>query len=190
MAYTNPFWQGVLHQREAVFKHSVGVICLYSAHGKMLDVGTGSARLPLLLAQLAPEITCIGVDLNQTLIKEAQKRSIEDKCDDRVSFLCADAQELPFADQSFDWVVCVASMHQWHNRRKGVMEIYRVLKDGGVGLILVGIEIMQLFDFFNRNQNNDRDIGATFQIAGFKDVKTSQQNRFLQVIGRKGVIIP
>lgn len=187
MAYTNPFWQDTLRQRETVFKHSVAVACLYSTHGTMLDVGTGSGRLPLLLAQLAPEITCIGVDLKPILLKEAQQRSIRDQCDDRVSFLCADAQALPFTDRSFDWVVCVASLHQWHDRKKGIIELYRVLKDGGVGLILVGTGIMRLFDFFNRNPTNDRDIGATFQIAGFKDVKTSHQNRFLQVMGRKVV---
>jgi len=187
VAYTSPFWQDVLRQRETIFEHSAAVVCLYSAHGKMLDVGTGSGRLPLLLAQLAPEITCIGVDLKPILFKKAQQLCIEQRCGERVSFMCADALALPFTDLSFDWAVCVASIHQWRDRKKGITEMYRVLKEGGVGVILVGTEIMQLFDFFRRNTGNDRDIEAAFQNAGFRDIRATHRNRFLQVIGRKVV---
>jgi len=80
----------------------------------------------------------------------------------------------------------VASIHQWRQRKKCIVELYRVLKDGGIGLILVGSDVMWLFDFVKRNLANDRDLNAVFEAVGFKDVKTTHPTRqLLQITGRK-----
>lgn len=174
-----------MHQRETLFKQSVAAACLYSTRGTMLDIGTGSGRLPLLLSQMAPSITCIGIDINRILLEDANHYLLKGHRNGHISFICADAQSLPFPDQSFDWAVSVASLHQWHNRKNGIMELYRVLKNGGVGLVLVGPEIMWLFDSFRRKPANERDIKAVFHAVGFKDIRISHPRCLLQVIGRK-----
>ncbi len=185
IAYTNPLWQCTLRQREQQFKRTVLPACLYLARGTILDIGTGTGRLPVLLATMAPQVICIGVDPNDTLLRDAQQTACKYRCDDRVSFVKTYAQELPFATGSFDMVISVASIHQWDERKKCIIELYRVLKDRGVGLILVG-RLMWLFDLIKGNLANDRDLNAVFQAVGFKDVKITHPEMGLrQITGRK-----
>jgi ubiquinone/menaquinone biosynthesis C-methylase UbiE len=165
---------------------AICIYCIYKERSTIFDVGTGSGRLPLLLAAVAPEITCIGIDLNPILLQKAQQISSEKHLSDRISFLQADVQALPFADLSIDLVVSVASLHQWRNREKSIKELYRVLKNRGIVLILVDPKLMWLFDFFKRNLANRRDLKALFETAGFKDVMLARpEYNFLLIFGRK-----
>ena len=185
-AYTSPLWKEALRQRQQQFKHIVLPECLYLERGTVLDIGTGPGRLPVLLATMAPQVVGIGVDLDDALLRDAYHTACEYRCDDRVSFVKARAQELPFATGSFDMVISVASIHQWRERKEGILESYRVLKNGGIGLILVGSDMMWIFDFVKRNLANDRDLNAAFEAVGFKDVKTTHPTRqLLQITGRK-----
>jgi ubiquinone/menaquinone biosynthesis C-methylase UbiE len=135
---------------------------------------------------VAPEIISIGVDLNPILLQKAQQMSSKKQFSNRISFMQADAQNLPFADLSIDLAVSIASLHQWHNRERGIKELYRVLKNGGVVLILVGAQIMWLFDFFKRNLANRRDIKALFETVGFQDVILAKpESNLLLIYGRK-----
>jgi len=187
-AYTNPLFPFALRHREARFLRTVETIRAYKEHGIILDVGTGSGRLPLLLAQAAPKVKCIGVDLNLVLLQSAQRISSEKQVGDRILFVLADVQALPLASLSVDLAVSIASFHQWHNREKGIMELHRVLKNGGVILVLVGVCLMWLFDFFKRNLANSRDIKWLFETVGFKDVTITRLepgSDSLLIFGRK-----
>lgn len=48
----------------------------------------------------------------------------------------ADGQSLPFADASFDAVVCIAALHHMHHPLLALREMARVLKPGGKALIM------------------------------------------------------
>ena len=185
-AYTSPVWKETLRQRQQQFKRIVLPECLYLARGTILDIGTGAGRLPVLIATMAPQVIGIGVDPNDTLLRDACHTARECQCDNRVSFVKARAQELPFAGGAFDMAISVASAQQWSERKKCIAELYRVLKYRGIGLILVGSDMMWLFDLVKRNLANDRDLNAVFQAVGFKDVKiTHQKGGLLQITGRK-----
>lgn len=185
-AYTSPLWKETLHQRQKQFKHIVLPECLYLARGTILDIGTGAGTLPVLIATMAPQVISIGVDPNDTLLRDAYHTASECRCDDRVSFVRARAQELPFAAGSFDMAISVASAQQWSERKKCIAELYRVLTDGGIGLILVGSDIMWLFDLLKRNLANNRDLREIFQEVGFRDVKVvHQKGGLLQISGRR-----
>jgi SAM-dependent methyltransferase len=190
LAYTNPLFWFALRHREALFLRTVETICVYNERGTILDVGTGFGRLPLLLAQVAPEIKSIGVDLNSVLLRSAQQISSEKQVNDRVLFMQADVQALPLASLSVDLVVSIASFHQWHNREKGLIELHRILKDRGIILVLVGERLMWLFDFFKGNLANGRNIKVLFETAGFKDVMIARPESepgsdLLLIYGRK-----
>lgn len=49
----------------------------------------------------------------------------------------ANVEQLPFADNSFDLVVCLGVLHHTPNTEQGIKEIYRVLKPDGKAIILV-----------------------------------------------------
>jgi len=181
----NPFFPITLRQREGLFQRIVKEICVNKERGIVLDVGTGTGRLPLLLAEVAPEITCIGIDLNAVLLQKAKQISSEKHFNDRISFLQADVQALPFANLSIDSAVSVASLHQWPDRVKGIKELYRVLKNQGIVRIWVSPMLMWLWDFFKRNLANCKDLKVLFETTGFKGVLAGSEDVFLRIFGRK-----
>ena len=98
-----------------------------SESGKILDVGCGNGNLFTLLPKNKYEL--YGVDFSQNMIIEAKS-----KCRN-ATFSVADAEMLPFDDDSFDIVVCNASFHHYIHPDRVLEEMHRVLKDGGKLLI-------------------------------------------------------
>ena len=99
-----------------------------SESGKILDVGCGNGNLFALLPDEKYEL--FGVDFSENMIMEAK-----DKCREKASFLVADAEKLPFDDDTFNIIVCNASFHHYIHPDIVLMEMQRVLKEGGKLLI-------------------------------------------------------
>jgi SAM-dependent methyltransferase len=102
---------------------------------KILDVGTGPGIYACLYSQMGHE--CIGLDFSQRMLAEAHRRAarIAPNC----SFVFADAEKPPFANDKFD---VVSSRHLLFNLPRpgvAVREWVRILKPGGK-LILIGDE--------------------------------------------------
>ena len=101
---------------------------------KILDIGCGTGNLSLELAKLGAEVT--GVDISEAmLVKAREKAAKENLC---INFCCADANNLPFEDETFDAVVSLSALEFASDLKKTLLEIYRVLKPGGrmvIGLI-------------------------------------------------------
>jgi len=66
---------------------------------RVLDVGTGTGSVALLVAERFPAAEVVGVDVSQRMLEQARQ-----KARDRVRFEIADAERLPFPDGSFDLV--------------------------------------------------------------------------------------
>ncbi len=105
--------------------------------GSVLEVGCGGGQLAHRLVSQNPDITVTGIDLSAEQIARATKRSATLPLKDarRLVFQTASALDLPFADNSFDAVVSIASIKHWPNRATGIAEMIRVLKDGGLLLV-------------------------------------------------------
>ena len=172
LAYTSPLWQDILRQRSIMFFAISETISLMKPQGVILDIGTGWGTLPLLVASVARNITCIGIDLRKTMLEGAQKTCERQNIISRVSFIQANVESLPFTDESFDIIISFASLHQWKRREKGITEIYRVLKTGGIALIWVDVNLIKIFDWFRRNPLKSRDMEFIFKNFGFQDVLT------------------
>ena len=87
--------------------------------------GTGIVTLALHLAQ--PDAHVIATDLNPAMLEVAAQRVRTDI----VTFEEADAQDLRFADESFDLVVCQFGVMFFPDKVKGHGEARRVLRHGG-----------------------------------------------------------
>jgi len=93
---------------------------------KILDVGCGSGRLYNFLAN--KKITYQGLDSSKKLIKIASSTYPQ------ASFQIGDINALPFDNNSFDLVFCIATLHHIPGqelRNKAVSEMARALKPGG-----------------------------------------------------------
>ena len=172
-AFRVPFWGGIIRNREPIYLGVAVDVCLYVPKGIILDVGTGTGRLPLILARINSEIKCIGIDINETMLNHAKLESQKTEYVNQLSLMRAQAETLPFADKSFDMVVSLMSVYQWNYRLQGCKEIYRVLKDNALTLIIVGNSYMTK-DKSGLAQY--KDLRKILTDAGFKDVITLNQN--------------
>ena len=94
-------------------------------------MGTGPGTIPIGLAAAAPQVSIDGIDLSAQMIQHASDAARAAGCHDRVTFVAADAGEMPFPDGSFDLIVSSMSQHHWSDVPAVVREIRRVLRPGG-----------------------------------------------------------
>ncbi len=96
----------------------------------ILDVGCGIGGSSLYLAaKLGAKAT--GITLSPVQAKRANQRARELGFAARTNFQVADAQEMPFADNSYDLVWSLESGEHMPNKTKFIQECHRVLKPGG-----------------------------------------------------------
>lgn len=83
---------------------------------KILDVGCGTG----FVSQLYPNFDITGIDISDGMLANNPYHWVK-----------AAAEEIPFPDNVFDFVICRSLLHHLEDPRKGVAEMYRVLKPGG-----------------------------------------------------------
>lgn len=92
----------------------------------LLDIGCGTGRLLELLAHELPQAQLTGLDLAPNMLQQARER-----LDNQITLVQGDAEQLPFADQTFDLVVS-SSTFQWLAQLDTCFgEAARVLKPSG-----------------------------------------------------------
>lgn len=105
------------------------------AADRVLDVGCGEGRHSI-GAYLLADVHVIGVDLNEQDLRTARERfamfNEPDNPRKSLSFQCADALRLPFADASFDKVICSEVLEHIPDYQGVLAEITRVLKPDGL----------------------------------------------------------
>lgn len=90
---------------------------------RALDLGTGTGRAAFILARRYPEAEVVGADLAVAMLEEARARTPPELAE-RVRFEEADAERLPYPDESFD-LVTLANMIPFFD------ELTRVTAPGG-----------------------------------------------------------
>jgi ubiquinone/menaquinone biosynthesis C-methylase UbiE len=100
----------------------------------VLDMGCASGDLTFALALSGARP--VGADLTKGMVARAEVRRREApdslrEAAGRVAFVQADAENIPFPDQSFDCVTCIGVLEYVPDDAKGARELFRVLKPGG-----------------------------------------------------------
>jgi SAM-dependent methyltransferase len=115
---------------------------------RLLDVATGNGNAALAAARRYAEVT--GVDYVPTLLARGRARAAAENLP--IQFREADAEELPFADRSFDVVLSTFGVMFAPDQERAARELVRVTRSGGrIGLA---------------NWPPDSFIGALFRTVG------------------------
>jgi ubiquinone/menaquinone biosynthesis C-methylase UbiE len=100
----------------------------------ILDVATGTGRLPLaMMRHNSFQGRVIGIDLSRKMLHQATKNLYI--FEERVDFIWSPAEELPFADDTFDVVTCLEALEFMTNPKAVLAELVRVLRPGGLLLV-------------------------------------------------------
>lgn len=100
---------------------------------RILDAACGNGRYSrFLLRQADPDAVLTSFDLSPNMLLRARARLHND----RVTYAVADMTRLPYADASFDAVVCGWAIEHLPDPRPGLRELARVMQPGGKFLLL------------------------------------------------------
>jgi ubiquinone/menaquinone biosynthesis C-methylase UbiE len=106
--------------------------------GRCLDIGTGYGFLGIELAKIT-ELEMYFVDIDTEALDNAQRNAIESELGNPIYFIEADAADLPFEDEFAELIISRGSLWFWQDQVKGLQEIKRVLKQGGVAFVGGGL---------------------------------------------------
>jgi len=101
--------------------------------GHILETAAGTGVVTEALHRALSDSSIIATDLNAPMLEMAARRVQSEK----VSFECADAQQLRFADSSFDLVVCQFGIMFFPDKVGANVDARRVLRNGGRYLLAI-----------------------------------------------------
>ncbi len=102
---------------------------------RILDIATGTCDLAIESLRLNP-VSVTAIDMSQRMLEEARKKLYRKKLNEKIELMIGDSEDLPFGDASFDAVMVSFGIRNFENPDKGLSEMCRVLRKGGVVMIL------------------------------------------------------
>ena len=103
----------------------------------VLDIAGGTGDLAARFAELVgPEGRVVLADINSSMLAVGRDKLIDSGRLDHIEFVQADAQDLPFPDESFDCVTIAFGLRNVTDKAMALRSMLRVLKPGGRLLVL------------------------------------------------------
>lgn len=101
----------------------------------VLDIATGTGDLAINLAKTGAS-KIIGLDLSEGMLAVGRTKIAKEHLSDRIEMIQGDSEALPFEDNLFDAVTVAFGVRNFENLEIGLSEILRVLKPGGIFVVL------------------------------------------------------
>lgn len=127
------YFQDLQQQRYRSHRHLLPWIESMDKGKSVLEIGCGVGLDAYAMTQKGMQVTA--VDLTEVGIETVKSRFKEEGL--TAEFKVADACELPFADNTFDYVYSFGVLHHVADTQKAINEVYRVLKPGGKAKIML-----------------------------------------------------
>jgi ubiquinone/menaquinone biosynthesis C-methylase UbiE len=109
------------------------MISVLPANRRILEVAPGPGYLAIEIARRG-NYQVTGLDISHTFVEIANRNAREAEVD--IEFLHGNASAMPFADNSFDLILCRAAFKNFSQPLAAMNEMHRVLKPGGRALII------------------------------------------------------
>lgn len=165
-------------------------LCHVGRDSLVLEIGCGVGITPCYAARtLGCQVTAI--DRSARMLAWAQRRVRRERLDARVLLVNADATALPFADNSFDAVVCESVTAFVPDKARALSEYARVVRPGGLVGLTEGVWLepppVELVEYLTRAMNGPvfypldgwvallRNAGLTIAAASRRSVRAAEQ---------------
>lgn len=111
--------------------------CQIRPHHRVLDLASGTGDLALLIAPMLSSKGKITLsDINNAMLTQAKSRLIDNGIIEQADIVQANAENLPFNDNTFDRIIMGFGLRNVTHKDKALESLYRVLKPGGRLVIL------------------------------------------------------
>lgn len=120
----------------------------------ILDLATGTGDFAIEAAVLNPG-KIIAVDISEGMMEIGRQKVVKKNLGHKIFFQKGDSENLPFPENSFDAVTVGFGVRNFENVQKGLDNMYRVLRPGGMAVILEFSKVnlfplKQLYNFYFR----------------------------------------
>lgn len=165
----------------------------------ILDVGCGGGKTVSKLAAIAAEGNVYGVDYSEESVAASKRTNAREIDAGRVEIRQASVSELPFSEGVFDLVTGVETHFWWSDLPGGMREIFRVVKPGGMLLLVAEIyggsttKAGQLADKYaalaGMTLLSAEEHRRLFEDAGFSEVRIVEHRSkgWICAFGRKSI---
>lgn len=122
---------------------------------KVLDIATGTGDLAIALAATNAD-KIVGLDISPGMLAVGAKKVEAKKLSNTIDMIIGDSEALPFEDNEFDAITVSFGVRNFETLEKGLAEIHRVLRPGGVFVVLetsvpTKFPFKQGYNFYSRN---------------------------------------
>jgi ubiquinone/menaquinone biosynthesis C-methylase UbiE len=106
-------------------------------HGRnpILDVGAGTAQIPIELCRQSTAANIVGIDLAEEMLKVGRKNVRAAGLESRLRLECIDAKRMPYSAGAFAAVISNSIVHHIPEPKHALAEMVRVLQPGGVVIV-------------------------------------------------------
>ena len=119
----------------------------------ILDIATGTGDFAIEALALKPE-KIVGVDISEGMLTVGRQKMVKRGLDHIIEMRSGDSERLPFVDNEFDAVIVSFGVRNFENLLKGLTDMHRVTRSGGVCLVLEfsnprAFPFKQLYGFYS-----------------------------------------
>ncbi|HOG20020.1 MAG TPA: bifunctional demethylmenaquinone methyltransferase/2-methoxy-6-polyprenyl-1,4-benzoquinol methylase UbiE [Salinivirgaceae bacterium] len=103
---------------------------------KTIDIATGTADLAILGAKKIKDSKIVGIDISDQMLRKGRRKINKRKLNSRIALKWSDGHQIECPSNEFDAATIAFGLRNFENPVKGINEMHRVLKPGGVTIIL------------------------------------------------------
>ncbi len=107
-------------------------LALEGVQNRILDLGTGTAQIPIELARCAPQARVLAIDLAASMLELAKRNVQAAGLSEAIELKQVDAKGLPFAAGEFAAVISNSIVHHVPDPSQALAEARRVVRSGGL----------------------------------------------------------
>jgi ubiquinone/menaquinone biosynthesis C-methylase UbiE len=166
-----------------IHSEAIGVLgeSACDGHVRMLELGYGTGRVAELFLRKQPGAEIMGVDISWPMATRASRRA-------RFFFNLHPIQGisrlLPFRDEYFDIAYTVISMHHWGDKENSLAELRRVLRRGGLAVVVEYDRERAILGFGRSHAMTSHELQALLK-PWFEEISVMRRRRLLVGIGKK-----
>lgn len=120
----------------------------------ILDIATGTGDLAIIAAKNLNPDKIYGIDISSEMLEIGKQKIARKKLEQKILLIEGDSEDLIFEDNKFDAVTVAFGVRNFQELETGLTEMHRVLKPGGMTVILEfsqpkNIILKKLYNFYS-----------------------------------------
>jgi demethylmenaquinone methyltransferase / 2-methoxy-6-polyprenyl-1,4-benzoquinol methylase len=178
-------------------KKAVRIISRYKKNPYILDVATGTGDLAIASLNLDP-VKVTGIDLSEKMLEKGRLKIQKKGLSDKIELVKGDSEQIDFDENVFDVVMVAFGVRNFCDPLKGLAEMYRVVKPGGILMVLefskpsvfpfrqlYNFYFFNILPFFGRLFSKDK---TAYNYLPESVMKFPDNEAFLQMIASSGFV--